>query len=373
MNVVLDTKPSGNTFSFDITDGLTANEKPDGLYLYDESQEQDKTPGSFLVGFFVADPVIYDDEGNEVTGSIEYNNGTLTVSVPESFLRTAVYPVVVDPSISTQDSDPEGVVWGDNGNKLYEVGSNSDYVYQYAVPTAYDISSASFSKSENNYVGSLRGMVWNDDGTKLYEVNTGGGFTGTDGIYEHDVSTAYDVSTASYSQDIVTQDTEPRGIAWNNDGTKLYEIGFNSDKIYEYDVSTAYDISTASFSQSIDTQDGSPQGIAWNNDGSKLYEIGSGSNKVYEYDVSTAYDISTASFSQSISTQDSNPRGIVWNDNGTKLYEVGSSSDKIYENYVCTPYDISTFQTSPCSTAGSARKTNSSGVVQASDGVIQTE
>jgi len=77
-------------------------------------------------------------------------------------------------------------------------------------------------------------------------------------------------------------------MAWNNDGSKLYEIGATSDKIYEYDVSTPYDIATAVFSQSVSTQDSSPTGITWNNDGSKMYEVGLSSDKIYEYDVTPA-------------------------------------------------------------------------------------
>ena len=93
----------------------------------------------------------------------------------------------------------------------------------------------------------------------------------------------FNIADATFSQSISTQDTSPTGIAWNNDGSKLYEVDYSSDKIYEYNLSTAYDISTASYSQSISTQDANPRGIAWNNDGSKLYEIGFGS--IYEYDV----------------------------------------------------------------------------------------
>ena len=98
----------------------------------------------------------------------------------------------------------------------------------------------------------------------------------------------FNIADATFSQSINTQDSVPRGITWNNDGSKLYEIGAGSDKIYEYDVSTPYDIATATFSQSINTQDSVPTGITWNNDGSKMYEVGFISDKIYEYDVTPA-------------------------------------------------------------------------------------
>ncbi|MDZ7726636.1 MAG: tail fiber domain-containing protein [Candidatus Campbellbacteria bacterium] len=236
-------------------------------------------------------------------------------------------------SISTQNSLSLSIAWNDDGTKLYETGrgSGAERLYEYNVSTPYDISTASFSKSIPTQDSYPEGIAWNDDGSKLYEVGQG-----SDLIYEYDVSTPYDINSASFSQSISTQDSIPRGITWNDDGTKLYEMGgHNSELIYEYDVSTPYDISTASFSLSISTQDGSPEGIAWNNDGSKLYEVGRGSDLIYEYDVSTPYNISTASFSQSISTQDSDPTGIAWNSDGSKLYEIGydglSGGGYIYE------------------------------------------
>jgi len=153
----------------------------------------------------------------------------------------------------------------------------------------------------------------------------------TNGVVELS-KTFFNISTATFSQSIDTQGSRPQGLAWNDDGTKLYEIGLDSDKIYESNLSTPYDISTATFNQSIDTQDDFSRGLAWNDDGTKLYEIGSGSNNIYEYNVGTAYDISTATFSQSFNTQDDVPTGLAWKDDGSKLYEIGDASSNIYES-----------------------------------------
>jgi len=143
--------------------------------------------------------------------------------------------------------------------------------------------------------------------------------------------TPFDISSASFSTDIATQDSSPQGIAWNDDGSRLYEVGTGSDRIYQYTVSTPFDITSASFSTDIATQDSNPLGIAWNDDGSRLYEVGSASDRIYQYTVSTPFDITTASFSTDIAAQDSIPEGIAWNEDGSRLYEVGSSSNRIYQ------------------------------------------
>jgi len=145
--------------------------------------------------------------------------------------------------------------------------------------------------------------------------------------------TPFDITSSQFAfdSDIATQDSDPQGIAWNDDGSRLYEVGFNSDRIYQYTVSTPYDIATASFSTDIPTQDSFATDIAWNDDGSRLYEVGRGSDRIYQYTVSTPFDIASASFSTDIPTQDSFATDIAWNDDGSRLYEVGRDSDRIYQ------------------------------------------
>ena len=65
------------------------------------------------------------------------------------------------------------------------------------------------------------------------------------------VNGAYDISTATFVQDfsVVSQDGTPRGISFNNDGTKMYIVGDAGNDVNEYSLSTAFDISTASYVQ----------------------------------------------------------------------------------------------------------------------------
>jgi DNA-binding beta-propeller fold protein YncE len=201
----------------------------------------------------------------------------------------------------------------------------------------YHIETAVFTQSIDTQDSSPTGLTFNNDGTKLYEV--GGD---SDKIYEYELSVAFDISTATYTQSMDTQDSYSTGIALNSDGTKLYVVGGISNKIYEYELTVAYNISTANFTQSIDAQDSYPTEICFNTDGTKLYEVGSDSDKIYEYELSVAFDISTATYTQSMDTQDSYPTGIALNSDGTKLYEVGFGSDKIYEYELTVAYNIST-------------------------------
>jgi DNA-binding beta-propeller fold protein YncE len=97
-------------------------------------------------------------------------------------------------------------------------------------------------------------------------------------INEYILSSGFDVSTASYSQNfsVSAQETAPHGIAFNTDGTKMFIVGKTGDNVNEYALSTGFDVSTASYSQnfSIASQETDPTGIAFNADGTKMFIVG---------------------------------------------------------------------------------------------------
>jgi len=59
----------------------------------------------------------------------------------------------------------------------------------------------------------------------------------TDTIYQHTMSTAWDLSTASYSGNsfsVNAQDSNPTGLFFKDDETKMYMVGITTDNIYQY-------------------------------------------------------------------------------------------------------------------------------------------
>ena len=86
------------------------------------------------------------------------------------------------------------------------------------------------------------------------------------------------VATVTFvdSFSLSSQDSLPRGIAFNADGTKMFVVGGNGDEVNEYTLTTGFDVSTASYSQrlSVDAQDNDPSGIAFNADGTKMFVTG---------------------------------------------------------------------------------------------------
>ena len=97
-------------------------------------------------------------------------------------------------------------------------------------------------------------------------------------VYEYNLGTAFDTSTATYSKSksIQTEDTNPREIRFGNSGAKMYTVGHTDKHIDEYDLATAFDVSTATWRThfNVGNQDSSPQGLAFNDTGTKMYVVG---------------------------------------------------------------------------------------------------
>jgi len=234
--------------------------------------------------------------------------------------------------VSSQDGDPKGIAFNNNGTKLYIAADGGDKILEYNLSTPYDITTAVY----NDYlsVGIYpRDIAFNNNGTKLYVVRqTAPGSV----IEEYNLSTPYDISTGVYNDalDVSSQDSGMEGMAFNNNGTKLYMIGNGNDRVYEYNLSTPYDISTGVYNDyfSVSSWDTLVSGMAFNNDGTKLYVIGYASDKVHEFNLSTPYDISTAVHNDYlyVGSQESSPQGMAFDDDGSELYVVGDSGDKVY-------------------------------------------
>ncbi len=237
-------------------------------------------------------------------------------------------------SVATQDVSPLGLFFKPNGLKMYIVGSDGDSVYEYNLSRAWDVNAASYlqSFSVSAQESVPQAIFFKPDGLKMYVAGSGG-----DSVFEYDLSTAWDVTTASFLQSfsVSAQETAPSSLFFKPDGLKMYVTGSTGDDVNEYDLSTAWDISTASFLQlfSVSAQDTIPTGLSFKPDGLKMYFAGTSNDSVYEYDLSTAWDVTTASYLQlfSAASQDINPTGVFLKPDGTRMYVLEATGDRVYE------------------------------------------
>jgi 6-phosphogluconolactonase (cycloisomerase 2 family) len=275
-----------------------------------------------------------------------YNNDTVwscTLSTPYD-LATATVDVR-KAYVGTQDATPNTPFFGDSGTKMYVMGATNDTVYQYTLSTAWDVTTATYASksfSVTTQDTAPQGLFFGDSGTKLYVVGTT-----NDTVYQYTLSTAWDISTASYASlsfSVGTQETGPRALFFKPDGTKMFVIGTVGDDVNEYDLSTAWNVSTASFVRvSAAVGEGNPTGLWFKDDGTKMYVTGQSNDTIREFSLSTAWNVSTISFVQSLSIGfETGPTGVTFKDDGTRLYVLGITNDTVYDIPLSTAWDIST-------------------------------
>ena len=192
------------------------------------------------------------------------------------------------------DSNPQAIIFNTLGDKMFIVGDGSNTIIEYALATDFDVSTAidtPLSTFNTAPQTSPRGIAFNSDGTTMFIVGIS-----TDMVFQYDLPSAFDLGVAPSlitTFDVSGQDNNPEGITFNNDGTKMFIVGLANDKIYEYSLTTAFDIDTASFTGSFDVsaQDTQPTSVEFNSDGTKMFVLGNTSDGVNEYTLSVAFEL----------------------------------------------------------------------------------
>ena len=276
-------------------------------------------------------------------------------------------------SVASRDNRPQGMAFSNDGTKMFVVGDQNNVIIEYTLSTAFDASTAVFvppAFSVASEDGIPTGMAFSNDGTKMFVI----GDVGND-INEYTLSTAFDISTASYDGDgerfsVSLEGRYPTDMAFSNDGTQMFVLDNADDVINEYTLSTPFDISTATSTDvifSVTTEEDFPLGIAFSNDGAKMFVVGG--NDVNEYALITAFDISTAVFVNAtalISSGDIATSGIAFSNDGAKMFAITYFGDEIYEYTLSSVYPITVTDTvnqAPSADAGNDRQVDEGGSI----------
>ena len=293
--------------------------------------------------------VIQDRENHQRFIIIEDNNLTLsqdiTADATELTLSTSdttssIVSADATYSVNPEENQPRGITFNNDGTKMFIVGTTGDDVNEYTLSVGFDLSSTvtfvdSFSVSSQE--AGPTAVKFNADGTKMFITGVS-----SSNVHEYALTTGFDVSTASFTQTLVTTvDNDNFGLDFKDDGTKMYITGNQNDKIYEYNLSSAFDISTATFNQDMTTQphDYEPFGIEWSSDGTRLWIVGTIHNGVDEYSVGTPWDISTM-VHVGFYFVGGNPSGIHISPDGTKMFIVGNNTDLVKSYTLATAYRL---------------------------------
>ena len=205
--------------------------------------------------------------------------------------------------ITATNPSPRGIVFNNDGLEMTISNAAMDIIEIYALLNPYDPGTSigvvgTHDTSGEVEVGAERGVVFNNVGSKVYVVEG----SAPHEVNEYDLGLNYDITTAIANSSFGFGDQVGTGsveaIRFNNDGTKMFTVGKTGSEafVWEYALGTAFDVSTASYTDnfSVDSQDNDPRGLAFNADGTKMFIVGNQNDKVYEYSLSTGFDLNIA-------------------------------------------------------------------------------
>src|SRR3989344_3245892 len=195
-------------------------------------------------------------------------------------------------SLAADEGNPRGLAFKLDGTKVFIIGEDNNTIRQYPLSTAWDISTIGASEANSGALttdeANTQALAFKTDGTKVYVIGDS-----NDTVRQYPLSTAWNIATIEATEansgSLTADETDPQAISFKTDGTKVYVIGTTNDTIRQYPLSTAWDISTIGATEassgSLTAEESNPRGIAFEPNGTRLFYVGSDDDTIYQYSV----------------------------------------------------------------------------------------
>tara|TARA_R110000851_G_scaffold98040_1_gene212445 strand:+ start:811 stop:2022 length:1212 start_codon:yes stop_codon:yes gene_type:complete len=188
-------------------------------------------------------------------------------------------------SYASQISSSRAARLSSDGTKLYIGGVPG--IYQYTLATANSLSSVSYASKTLDTTPQdayFMGMYFSPDEAILWISGNN-----NDSVFQYTLSTAGDISTATYASksfSVASQAATPQDVFVSPGGTQMLVLDSTTDSVYQYTLSTANDVSSASYdskSFSVNAQEISPACIFFNSAGTEMFVSGFVANAIFQY------------------------------------------------------------------------------------------
>lgn len=363
--------PAGDYFF--LTNGGAAN-KTNAIYKYTMSESWNVISGSYSTQSLNINSrennpggLVFKGDGSKlyVSGAQGDDVTEFSLSTPWD-LTSATY--VTDSLNNTNETGTTGMYISSDGTQVYLTGTTLDTVNQYRLSTPWDTSTGSFANANLNILsltgeGQSKGLFIPENGGNVY-------VTGSlnDRIYQIKLGDPFNFSniTSITNYDISSRETNPQGIFFKPDGTKMFVAGQTNatsiagNTIYEYSLSKPWNVETSTFSGFYNITQGVNPGITdffIREDGERLYVTGTTDNKIYPYRLNTPWSIASSEWLTNQIAVDTllgetDPTGIYLSKGGTRCYIAGTSADKIFQTQLSDKWDITTLKYATSSFGG---------------------
>lgn len=184
------------------------------------------------------------------------------------------------------DSEPQDVSLRPDGGRIFVTGAQQNAIHQATLSTPWNLSTftGATSLTVTSQDGTPVAHAFSQDGTRLFLLGRD-----NSAVFAYTLSTAWDVTTGAYdsvSFSVASQVTVEEGLAFSPNGYQMFVVCSGTDTVYQYNLTAPWDISTASYStNSLDVsgQDTTPSEIIFRPDRTQFYVSGEQNNRVYEY------------------------------------------------------------------------------------------
>ena len=167
------------------------------------------------------------------------NNSVFQYTLSSAFdISTASY-ASKSFSVNSQETSPQGLWFKPDGTVMYVIGTTNDTVFQYTLGTAWDVSTASYASisfSVASQESSPTQVNLSADGLTMWITGTTG-----DDISQYALGTAFNVSTAVFENSFYVgfQETGSTGMFIDSTAAnRVYIVGSTTDTVFQYNTAT---------------------------------------------------------------------------------------------------------------------------------------
>ena len=273
-----------------------------------------------------------------------------------------------------------------DGTKLFAINDDDSHgretLYSYNLATAHDLSTLEkeYTRATHQFGGDqgARSLRFKPDGTKMYIARWGtfGRTTQSGTIEQWDLSTAWDIRTATLSETFYTGNQHVGAVdfCFSSDGGKIYALmgqpNVESLEINEYTLPSAWDLGIVTHTAvmgKINSSDWNQyqHSIAIKSDGKTIFIFGQNTstyntnNWIRDIKLTTAWDLSTAIFGGKYHRNHALGSGFVHNkiianayggfvtDDGMYLYHNNDNKGTIFQYPMTSAWDFETIPEIP--------------------------
>tara|TARA_B100000073_G_scaffold273523_2_gene233371 strand:+ start:1203 stop:3590 length:2388 start_codon:yes stop_codon:yes gene_type:complete len=269
---------------------------------------------------------------------------TITFPPPPNIIENAIFesasPFTVESGFEGMFLDALGVrLFTAHGANSYTVGK----IQQYQLTSSHDMSTGSFVRELTLNIDNLTfqyatSVEFKPDGTRMYV----SGLTNSGNkVAQYDLSTAWDISTASL--DIAISMPAISSVRLQDTGEHMFILDTaDPDTLKKYNMVTPWDIGTM-FPLPVQTQnltvitqpaESSIRGLSFKDDGSKMYVSGTDNQSMFVIGLGTNWDLDTLTFigvlNVASASGDSTPLDTFTNFADTRFLIGGSILRKVF-------------------------------------------